>query len=147
MDVGQRPQRQRFTQRQNVSCLVQQPAHQRRADVARVKDEMDGPPVHDAARGVGDTGDGQPRALCGRTQDAIVEEARGVIGTEVEPDEQNHLSVEVNLLRIGVGRCGQLRQQVAGNRLLLFRCFQKDHLQSGLDRCRRREPVRLPPEI
>ena len=51
---GQRPQRQRFTQRQHVSGLVQQPAHERRADVAGMKNEMNGAPVGHAARGVGD---------------------------------------------------------------------------------------------
>ncbi len=42
MGVGQRPQRQRFAQRQHVSRLVEQPAHECRADVTRMKDEMEG---------------------------------------------------------------------------------------------------------
>ncbi len=43
--LSERSERKRLAQREHQTRFIEQPAHERRADVARVKDEVDRPRV------------------------------------------------------------------------------------------------------
>ena len=114
--VGQRAQGQRFAQRQHGARLVEQAAHQGRADVTRVKDEMQGPQIGSMSRSIEDAAQRQPSAAGRRAEDAIIEKARGPVGGLAELDYETALAHQVELLRIRV-RCGpEAGQQLLGGR-------------------------------
>jgi hypothetical protein len=56
--------------------------------------------------------DRQPGTLGGSPEDPVVQKTRPAIGVGVEQHDQDRPAREVELLRIGIGRARQSRQQI-----------------------------------
>ena len=123
--LGERAQRQRLAQRQRRSRLVEKAAHERRADVTGMKDEMHRSGALQPARRV----DNRSRRNIGAgevgPEDAIVEEAGGEVLRPAESHEQHSVAHEIELLRIDVRRPRQSRQQVARDRIGRFQAHDE----------------------
>ena len=117
MCFGERTQRQRLAQRQDRPGLVEQAAHQRRADVPRVKDEIDGPRLADELCGGRNAIDRQPGAPGPRPQDAIIQEARGSIGVLAELDQQEAVRIRSSFCGRTSGGSRQMGEQRIGSRV------------------------------
>jgi len=82
--------------------LIEQPAHERRADVTGVEDEVDRPRIERAARRIRDAIERKPRSPRFASENAIVEEAGGAIRAGAELDQQGAQRDEIDLVGVSV---------------------------------------------
>ena len=116
MRLGERSQGQGLAQRQHFVGFVEQAAHERRADVSGMENEMQRADVDNLMGGVRRDMDRNPRTFGVRSQNAVVEEACCPISGEVELDKQQRLPDEIQFLGIDVRGCGQSRDELVGDR-------------------------------
>ena len=78
--------------------------------MAGVKNEMDGAPAAAAPRRIGYHVCGQPRTLHGGAEYPVIEKTCGAVAGSIQPDEQHGVANQVEILRIGIRRRGQIPQ-------------------------------------